>query len=52
MLRVVHKAPPLRIIASFMDVFRSQVKLLRVDSAADVSVTQGCINMRLNMRAF
>lgn len=52
MLRVGLRAPPLRIIASSVDVFRSQVELLRVRSAVDVSAVQACANTRLDMKAF
>lgn len=52
MLRVVQIALPLRIIASFMDVFWSLVELLRVHSAVDVSAMQDCVNMLLDMKAF
>lgn len=51
-VKVVQRAPPLRIIVSFMGVFWSPVELLAVPSAVDASAMQGCVNMRLDMKAF
>lgn len=39
-VKVVQRAPPLRIIVSFMDVFWSPAELLAVPSAVDVSAMQ------------